>query len=209
MRALRVLGALVALSLLAGCGLFSSPPEPPKLLTRAEADARTVVPFTRGVRLDKAGRIVDVTFDLPAPEKPAVPILKIGLRLQYAEARALLDASDKITEGGLAARLRLDRLDGKAPGPVQLWAVAASGRDLERLSSDGVVRQLSTGSVDTSSLIQAGLHSEEALYRILQLAQVGWIEPGSYKLSVELIADDAQLAGTNAELIVGYQSLGK
>ncbi len=80
------------------------------LLTRAQAEARTVVPFTRAVQLQKAGRIAEVTFDLPAPQKPAIPILNIGLRLQDTDARRLLDASEKITLGRLPTRLRLSVL---------------------------------------------------------------------------------------------------
>ncbi|QKW58302.1 hypothetical protein [Stenotrophomonas sp. NA06056] len=205
----RVLVTLVVLGMLAACRASSAPEVAPTLLTPAQAEARTVVPFTRVVQLQKAGRIAEVTFDLPAPQKPAIPILNVGLRLQDTDARRLLDASEKITLGRLPTRLRLERIDGSAPGPVQLWQRTRDGRDSQKIPDDGVVTDLTTGSVDINSLAEAGLYSEEALYRTLQLAQVGGIAPGRYVLLVDLVEDRPQLEGLKAELIVGYQSLGK
>jgi hypothetical protein len=63
--------------------------------------------------------------------------------------------------------------------------------------------------LDDNALIEAGLHSDEMLYQVLQFAQVGWLEPGRYRLTVDLMEDRPQLEGLQAELIVGYQSLGK
>lgn len=205
----RVLVTLVVLGVLAACRASSAPEVAPMLLTPAQAEARTVVPFTRAVQLQKAGRIAEVTFDLPAPQKPAIPILNVGLRLQDTDARRLLDASEKITLGRLPTRLRLERIDGTAPGPVQLWQRNRDGRDSQKIPDDGVVTDLTTGSVDINSLTEAGLYSEEVLYRTLQLAQVGGIAPGRYILVVDLVEDRPQLEGLKAELIVGYQSLGK
>ncbi|MEN5290942.1 hypothetical protein [Stenotrophomonas lactitubi] len=205
----RVLVTLVVLSVLGACRASSAPEVAPLLLTPAQAEARTVVPFTRAVQLQKAGRIAEVTFDLPAPQKPAIPILNVGLRLQDTDARRLLDASEKITLGRLPTRLRLERIDGSAPGPVQLWQRTRDGRDSQKIPDDGVVTDLTTGSVDINSLVEAGLYSEEVLYRTLQLAQVGGIAPGRYVLVVDLVEDRPQLEGLKAELIVGYQSLGK
>ncbi len=42
-----------------------------------------------------------------------------------------------------------------------------------------MVTDLTTGSVDINSLAEAGLYSEDVLYRTLQLAQVGGIAPGA------------------------------
>ncbi|MEV5117176.1 hypothetical protein [Stenotrophomonas indicatrix] len=205
----RVLVTLVVLGVLVACRASSAPEVAPTLLTPAQAAARTVVPFTRAVQLQKAGRIAEVTFDLPAPEKPAIPILNVGLRLQETDARRLLDASEKITLGRLPTRLRLERIDVSAPGPVQLWQRTRDGRDSQKIPDDGVVTDLTTGSVDINSLAEAGLYSEEVLYRTLQLAQVGGIAPGRYVLVVDLVEDRPGLEGLKAELIVGYQSLGK
>lgn len=205
----RVLVTLVVLGVLGACRASSAPEVAPLRLTPAQAEARTVVPFTRAVQLQKAGRIAEVTFDLPAPQKPAIPILNVGLRLQDTDARQLLDASEKITLGRLPMRLRLERIDGGAPGPVQLWQRTRDGRDSQKIPDDGVVTYLTTGSVDINSLAEAGLYSEEVLYRTLQLAQVGGIAPGRYVLVVDLVEDRPQLEGLKAELIVGYQSLGK
>lgn len=205
----RVLVTLIVLGVLGACRASSAPEVAPLLLTPAHAEARTVVPFTRAVQLQKAGRIAEVTFDLPAPQKPAIPILNVGLRLQDTDARRLLDASEKITLGRLPTRLRLERIDGSAPGPVQLWQRTRDGRDSQKIPDDGVVTDLTTGSVDINSLAEAGLYSEEVLYRTLQLAQVGGIAPGRYVLVVDLVEDRPQLEGLKTELIVGYQSLGK
>lgn len=205
----RVLVTLVVLGVLVACRASSAPEVAPTLLTPAQAAARTVVPFTRAVQLQKAGRIAEVTFDLPAPQKPAIPILNVGLRLQEADARRLLDASEKITLGRLPTRLRLERIDASTPGPVQLWQRTRDGRDSQKIPDDGVVTDLTTGSVDINSLAEAGLYSEEVLYRTLQLAQVGGIAPGRYVLVVDLVEDRPELEGLKAELIVGYQSLGK
>lgn len=205
----RVLMTLVVLGVMAACRASSAPEVASLLLTPAQAEARTVVPFTRAVQLQKAGRIAEVTFDLPAPQTPAIPILNVGLRLQDTDARRLLDASEKITLGRLPTRLRLERIDGSAPGPVQLWQRNRDGRDSQKIPDDGVVTDLTTGSVDINSLAEAGLYSEEVLYRTLQLAQVGGIAPGRYVLVVDLVEDRPQLEGLKAELIVGYQSLGK
>ncbi|OJH78714.1 MAG: hypothetical protein BSK19_18375 [Stenotrophomonas maltophilia] len=200
---------LVVLGVLVACRASSAPEVAPTLLTPAQAAARTVVPFTRAVQLQKAGRIAEVTFDLPAPQKPAIPILNVGLRLQETDARRLLDASEKITLGRLPTRLRLERIDASTPGPVQLWQRTRDGRDSQKIPDDGVVTDLTTGSVDINSLAEAGLYSEEVLYRTLQLAQVGGIAPGRYVLVVDLVEDRPELEGLKAELIVGYQSLGK
>ena len=205
----RALLALAVLGVLNACSASSAPEVAPALLTPAQAEARTVVPFTRVVQLHRAGRIAEVTFDLPAPQKPAIPILNIGLRLQATEARPLLDASEKITLGRLPTRLHLERVDGGAPGPVQLWRRTRDGRDSQKIPDDGVVTDLTTGSVDINSLAEARLYSEDVLYRTLQLAQVGGIAPGRYVLVVDLVEDRPQLEGLKAELIVGYQSLGK
>lgn len=208
-RVLVILVVLGVLGVLAACRASSAPEVAPMLLTPAQAEARTMVPFTRAVQLQKAGRITEVTFDLPAPQKPAIPILNVGLRLQDTDARRLLDASEKITLGRLPTRLRLERIDGSALDPVQLWQRTRDGRDSQKIPDDGVVTDLTTGSVDINSLAEAGLYSEDVLYRTLQLAQVGGIAPGRYILVVDLVEDRPQLDGLKAELIVGYQSLGK
>lgn len=205
----RGLVVLAVLGALAACRASPAPEVAPSLLTRAQAEARTVVPLTRAVQLQKAGRIAEVTFDLPAAQKPAIPILNIGLRLQDTDGRSLLDVWEKIRLGKPPTRLRLERIDGGAPGPVQLWQSTPDGRDSQRIPEDEVVRYLADTSLDDNALIEAGLHSDEMLYQVLQFAQVGWLEPGRYRLTVDLMEDRPQLEGLQAELIVGYQSLGK
>lgn len=208
MRAALAVVASVVVALLVGCGSTSSP-EAPKLLTRAEADARTVVPFTRDVRLDKAGRIVDVTFDLPPAVPPAIPSLKIGFRLQAEEVKPLLAEAERIKGVGLPARVRLERLDGDRATSVRLMTTAPGGRSMEPLPPDGHVGKLVQGKVESGMLIEAGLYSQDVSYHMLQLADAGLLDAGRYHLTVDLLEDRPQLNDISAELIVGFQLLGK
>jgi len=209
MRAVRAVVAFAALALLVGCGSASPPAEAPKLLTRAEADARTVVPFTRGVRLDKAGRIVDVTFDLPPAVLPAIPSLKIGFRLQAQDVKPLLAEAERIRDVGVPARVRLERLEGDHATSVRLMTTAPGGRSMEPLPPDGHVGKLVQGKVESGMLIEAGLYSQDVSYHMLQLADAGLLDAGRYHLTVDLLEDRPQLNDISAEFIVGFQLLGK
>lgn len=209
MRAMRVLGALAALSLLVGCGLFSPPPEPPKLLTRAQADARTVVPFTRGVRLDKAGRIVDVIFDAPEAGPYAIPTLIIGLRSEAAEQAAALEMTARVRARGLKARVNLQRLDSSSPESVPLRTIADDGLSLVTLPTDMMDERLRRATVALYPLAEAGLYSEHLRYSELQFASAWLGETGRYRLRIELIEDRPDLEGLEIEVIVGYQQRGK
>ena len=209
MRAVRAVVASAALALLVGCGSASPPAEAPRLLTRAEADARTVVPFTRGVRLDKAGRIVDVKFDLPPAVPPAIPSLKIGFRLQAQHVKPLLAEAERIRDVGLPARVRLERLDGDRTTSVRLMTTAPGGRSMEPLPADGHVGKLVQGKVESGMLIEAGLYSQDVSYHMLQLADAGLLDAGRYHLTVDLLEDRPQLNDISAEFIVGFQLLGK
>jgi len=209
MRAVHVLGAVAVLSLLVGCGLSSSQPEPPKLLTRTEADARTVVPFTRGVRLDKAGRIVDVTFEAPKPESPASPTLIIGLRSEGEEPAEARAVTDRIQRDGLRARVQLERLDTSSPEPISLWKISDDGRSQVKLSTDIVGERLWGSDVAVNTLAEAGLFSQRLSYSELQWASVGLGERGRYRLRIDLLEDRPDLKGLQMELMVGFQQLGK
>ncbi|OUL17087.1 hypothetical protein B0X78_01935 [bacterium AM6] len=147
MRAVRAVVASVVLALLVGCGSTSSP-EAPKLLTRAEADARTVVPFTRGVRLDKAGRIVDVTFEAPAVVDPQMSWLKLGLRMQGAEQKAVSEAAERLRRAEFQTRIHLERVDMAKPSPIPLSRSSDDGRGWQKLPQDGRVERLFQDSVD-------------------------------------------------------------
>ncbi|WP_313139243.1 hypothetical protein [Stenotrophomonas sp.] len=208
MRAVRAVVASAALALLVGCGSGSSP-EAPKLLTRAEADARTVVPFTRGVRLDKAGRIVDVTFDAPAVVDPQMPWLKLGLRLQGQDEEALSKAADSLREGALKVRVHLDRLDRKNAGAVILSRSSDDGRDWVPIPNDGHVDRVSPATVDTYPLIEAGLHSRDVSYRTLEMADAGLIDAGRYRVTVDAVDDRPEFRNLQVEFIAAYYSLGK
>lgn len=209
MRPVRVLCASAVLVLLAGCGLFSPPPEPPKLLTRAEADARSVVPFTRGVRLDKAGRIVDVTFDAPKPELAASPTLIIGLRSEGKEPAEAQAVTTAIQRDGLKARVVLERLDTASPEPISLWRISDDGRSQVKLSTDIVGERLWGADVAVSTLAEAGLYSQQLSYGELQWASAGLGERGRYRLRIDLLEDRPDLKGLQVDVMVGYQQRGK
>ena len=209
MRPVRVLCASAVLVLLAGCGLFSPPPEPPKLLTRAEADARSVVPFTRGVRLDKAGRIVDVTFDAPAAVDPQMSWLKLGLRLQGAEQKPVSEATENLRQGVLKARIVLQRLDDSGPKVIPLSRPSSGGRGMQVLPEGGYVERLSPGGVDSYPLEQAGLKSKDVFYLMLQIADAGLIDAGRYRVTLDLLEDRPDLKDVQPEFIAAYYSLGK
>ncbi|AWH16251.1 hypothetical protein C1922_02365 [Stenotrophomonas sp. ZAC14D2_NAIMI4_7] len=208
MRAVHAVVASAALALLVGCGSGSSP-EAPKLLTRAEADARTVVPFTRGVRLDKAGRIVDVTFDAAEPEQSATPTLIIGLRSEGREPAEAHAVTAAIERDGLKARVVLERLDTPSPEPVPLWKVSDDGRSQVKLATDIVGERLWGADVAVSTLAEAGLYSQQLSYRELQWASAGLGERGRYRLRIDLLEDRPDLEGLQIDVMVGYEQRGK
>ena len=208
MRAVRAVVASVLLALLVGCGSTSSP-EAPKLLTRAEADARTVVPFTRGVRLDKAGRIVDVTFEAPAAVDPQMSWLKLGLRMQGAEQKAVSEAAERLRRAEFQTRIHLERVDMAKPSPIPLSRSSDDGRGWQKLPQDGRVERLFQDSVDAYPLEQAGLHSQDMFYEVLQIADAGLIDPGRYRVTVDIVEDHPEFEGMQVEFIAAYYSLGK
>lgn len=208
MRVALAVVASVVVALLVGCGSTSSS-EAPKLLSRAEADARTVVPFTRGMRLDKAGRIVDVTFEAPKPEPPASPTLIIGLRSEGKEPAEARAVTDRIQRDGLRARVQLERLDTSSPEPIPLWRVSDDGRSQVKLSTDIVGERLWGSDVAVNTLAEAGLFSQRLSYSELQWASVGLGERGRYRLRIDLLENRPDLEGLQMDLMVGYQQLGK
>lgn len=208
MRAALAVVASVVVALLVGCGSTSSP-EAPKLLSRAEADARTVVPFTRGVRLDKAGRIADVTFKAPAVVDPQMSWLKLGLRMQGADQKPVSDAADRLRRGAFQTRIRLERVDGSTPVPMPLSRSSDDGRGWQKLPHDGRVERLFQDSVDTYPLEQAGLLSQDMFYEVLQIADAGLIDPGRYRVTVDVVEDRPEFEGMQAEFIAAYYSIGK
>lgn len=208
MRAVRAVVASAALALLVGCGNGSSP-EAPKLLTRAEADARTVVPFTRGVRLDKAGRIVDVTFDAPAVVDPQMPWLKLGLRLYGQESKGPSVVDDRVRDGGLKLRIYLERVGPAGAEPIILSVPSSDGRSMVPLPADGLVNRVSPGTVDIFPLERAGLLTGEYAYQVLQIADAGLIDAGRYRVTVDAVDDRPEYRNLQMEFIAAYYSLGK
>lgn len=209
MLTMRAILASAAIALIVGCGSASPPAEAPKPLTRAEADARNMVPFTRGVRLDKAGRIVDVTFDAPAVVDPQMSWLKLGLRLHGAEQKPVSQATENLRQGVLQARIVLQRLDGSGAKIIPLSRPSSGGRSMQVLPEGGYVERLSPGGVDSYPLEQAGLKSKDVFYLVLQIADAGLIDAGRYRVTLDLLEDRPDLEDVQPEFIAAYYSLGK
>lgn len=196
------------ITVLGGCGV-THPPAAQPLLSAAESAARTTVPLTRPIALDKAGTLIDLAFDLPAPAPPAIAVLMLGIRIQAPDTQPLLDASDRITQCGLPARVLLERLDGDAPTRMRLVRFLGGPREFVVLPEDGYVPYVTVGGVGDGMLREAGLYDETKLYRILVFAELEHALPGRYRLTVDLAEDRAELRGQPAELIIAYRSLGK
>lgn len=205
----RVAALAVCVACLSACGKSPPPATPPRLLTQQEAAQRNTVPFTRPIALDKAGKVMDVQFDLQPSVAPAVPVLKVGIRIAANEARTLLDASDRITNGRLPARVRLERLDGPDSIRMTLVRIPGGPDTMTPLPPDGYVPNVTIGGVGGEMLREAGLHDEALLYKVLVFADAREPPAGRYRLVVELAEDRPQLRGQHAEMIIAYQTMGK
>lgn len=206
---LRSLGVAALLATLAACGPAQPPPAAPALLTKEQAAARTVVPLTRPVALDKAGRIAEVEFELPPPDQGATTTLMLGLRVQGGTAKAMLATKDLITAGDLPARLHLQRIEGAAATDVALMRTERNLRDDVPVGPDGQVPFTTTQGADSAMLIGAGLFDPDVVYGALNFAHVPNAAPGRYRLTVDLTADRPDLHGRDAELLVGYSKAVK
>ena len=83
------------------------------------------------------------------------------------------------------------------------------GRGWQKLPHDGRVERLFQYSVDTYPLEQAGLLSQDMFYEVLQIADAGLIDPGRYRVTVDVVEDRPEFEGMQAEFIAAYYSRGK
>jgi len=206
---LRIITLGAAFGLLTGCG--SSEPALPevRVLTEAEANARTVVPLTRTVALDEPGVIADFEFDLLPPPAYTGPSLVIGIRLKEDEVRASEALNSTVAREGLPAKVLLQRLeDGKAVDMALVRRVADQ-RGTVPIGPDGFTPGPEHAGVNPQSLWDAGLMAEGALYNVRSFGSPGEAPPGRYRLRVELLETRPSLRTASAEIIVGYNSRAK
>jgi len=201
--------AVMAMGLLMLLGCTAPPPEPAaKVLTADEAAARTVVPLTRPIALDKAGQVVDLEFELPPAEAGLAPQLLIGVRVAGDE-----EAADKalwlLNGYDLMAKVRLSRADGADAAPLSLTRYDAVSRKRVPLDANGLVPQAIAISPASGPLQAAGLVSPALHYGSLGLAFLPEAKPGHYRLSIELPEDRPELKNMNVELLVGYMGSSK
>ncbi|MBD8637650.1 hypothetical protein [Stenotrophomonas sp. CFBP 13725] len=201
----------IAFAALQGCGDRASAPDvaPVPELTEAEANARTTVPLTRSVSLEKPGVIADFEFELPPPGRTAVSELVIGLRIEDADSKVLMKRTDLILSERLPAEVRLVRLDGPAPAEVPLRRISSNLRERLPIEADGRVPGVTTTSVDNGMLRDVGLVDDRVHYQELELANADAPGPGRYRIIVRLAESRPTLTDRPAELLVAYSYLAK
>ena len=198
-----------AFGLLAGCG--SSEPALPKVrvLTEAEANARTVVPLTRTVALDKPGVIADFEFDVLPPPAYTGASLVIGVRLKEQDVKASIALNSMVAREGLPARVTLQRLKGSDAVDIELWGWSPLERHAVPLGRGGTAPWTEPADINGQTLRAAGLLVPGTLYDVRSFASPGSPEPGKYRLRVELLEARPSLRSAKAEIIVGYNTRAK
>lgn len=200
---LRILTAAMTLLVLLGC--TATPSEPaPKLLTAEQAAARSVVPLTRAIALDKAGKVVDAMFDLPPPGPGTVPDLMLGLRVWGTDAKSALANEGRIKQRDVPAKIHLYAL-GEAQGTqVPLTYTRRDQRGEVAVGGDGIVPHTTSLSAASGALRTAGLVDGNLVYIERNFANWRPAHPGRYRLTVELAEARPELAGLHAEFVMGY-----
>ena len=206
---LRILTLGAAFGLLTGCG--SGEPALPevRVLTEAEANARTVVPLTRTVDLDKPGVIADFEFDLLPPPAYTGPSLVIGIRLKEHDVKASVALNSTVALEGLPAKVLLQRLEGGKAVDMKLVRRVDPQRPAIPLGPEGFTPGTEHTGVNPQTLRAAGLIADGTLYNVRSFGSPGAVAQGRYRLRVELLEDRPSLRNANAELILGYGSRGK
>ena len=208
---LRMGAMTVAFAALVGCG-DNAPATDVALvpvLTDAQANARSTVPLTRTVSLDKPGVIADLDFDLPPPGELAWSSLIVGIRIEAPDTKSIIALSDVIIQDGLPARVELQRIDGAGPVDMPLIRIGPDLKQRVPLAADGLTPGVRAAGLDGTMLAEAGLERDGALSDVLAFAHAAEPPPGRYHLRVELIEARPQLQGQAAQLIVGYNARAK
>lgn len=206
---LRSAALAVALALLAACNGPTPAPPPVAPLDAAQAAARTQVPLTRPVALDKPGMIADMEFDLPPPGVMAGSSLVIGIRIAEETPKAIVARSSLIVREGLPARVRLQKLDGESRIDEPLMRIAPELKKRVALGADGFTTSVSPHSVSTGMMREAGLLRAGLMYDELAFAYAGAPAPGRYHVVIELLEDRPALKDSPAELIIAYDGKSK
>lgn len=198
-----------AVSLLAGCGQTAEAPQQLPVIAKEKAEMRNEVPLTRSLKLDRAGELASVEFDLPAAGPNAASDLMVGLRIASRDGDAALALSDSLIRAGLAANVKLARIeDGKAV-PVALLRNSPDLRERLAVAVDGAVPGVTSTGVDNSMLQDAGLIDPSMSYDVLMFALAINVQPGHYRLSIELTKPHLQSQEENVQLLVAYMRKGK
>ena len=207
----RLRNAALSLAFIALASCSGPPPAPPLVapLDAAQAAARTQVPLTRPVALDKPGVIADMEFDLPPPGEMAGSSLVIGIRIAEETPKAIVARSSLIVREGLPARVRLQKLDGESRTDVPLLRIAPELKKRVALGADGFTPKASPHSVNTGMMREAGLLRAGLIYDELALAYAGSPAPGRYHVVIELLEDRPALKDSPDELIIAYDGKSK
>ncbi len=195
---------LLAIAGLAACGREADAAKPNLEVNKENAAMRTEVPLTRPITLDKAGEVANVEFELPPPGPNASPDLMLGMRLVRPDTESGTALSMRLVEAGIAAKVNLIRIEDGAIKTVPLTRDAPNLRDSFQVAPDGAVPGLTTSGVDPSLLQGAGLVDKAHYYDVLQFAYAENIQPGHYRLTIELTGDHAEFQEETAELLVAY-----
>jgi len=197
---LRVAVMAMGLLMLLGC---TAPPPEPKVLTADEAAARTVVPLTRPIALDKAGQVADVEFELPPAAEGEVPVLMVGLRVWGEDAKAALADEKRIAERDLPTQVHMYAMGSGGAVEVPLTYTQKDMRSDANVGPDGSVPH-TTALGAVSGLRQAGLLQGNRVYIYRNFAEWQPSAPGRYRLTIKLTEERPELAGLASELVIGY-----
>lgn len=195
-------------SLLSSCQASSEAVPGPQ----APVDDGTRVPLVRPLPLVAMTAPMTVDFTLPAPGESSSPTLFLGIRVSGEDGLKSLNAGREVRNMGLPAELKLERLEAQQRIPVPLVRVqSVAGRParIEPIGPAGRVAGVWLDDVDHRSLQSAGLEAPGSHYTQLALAWAQELQPGRYRLNIQVLKPDDRLASTQAELLVAYVNKSK
>lgn len=201
--------AVAAAIALASCSPASQAPKQPMAIAKENAKMRSEVPLARPVSLAQSGEIANVEFDVPPPGPNAAPDLMLGLRIARPDAETGAALSSNVIRGGIEASVRLLRLEGGNATPVQLMRSSPDLRDWLAVPENGHVPGVTSTSVESTMLQNAGLIDAGTFHDVLMFAGADRIVPGRYRVVIELPQAHPQFQGEDMELLVAYFKKGK
>lgn len=202
------LALILSGSLLSGCQASSEAVPGPS----APVENGTLVPFVRPLPLVAMTTPMVVEFTLPSPGESSSPTLFLGIRVSGEDGLKSLNAGREIRNVGLPAEVKLQRLDAQQRIPVPLVRVESEAGTPARIEPIGPAGQVAGGwldDVDHQSLRSAGLEAPDSHHTQLALAWAQELQPGRYRLSLQILKPDDRLAATQAELLVAYVNRSK